>query len=88
MIPDGANDVTIWCDCGPGTRWFFPDRRKVRTTTHVLYVPGGPYYMNINPSPLIIPTFTNSHAGTYTCSRSSLFPTITPGDNITLQIGT
>ena len=37
------------------------------------------------PSILLIPVpFTSSDAGTYTCSPNSTFPTIPPGDNITL----
>jgi len=87
MIPDGTNNVTIWCTCGLGTRWFFPDRSQVRTAANRFYVAGDPYYINnMNPNPLTFPTFTNSHAGTYTCSHNSLFPMVPPGDNIILQI--
>jgi len=86
MIPDGTNNVTIWCDCGyfVGPRWFFPNRDQVRTISHELREPGGPYYINMKPSPLIIPMFTNSYTGNYTCSPDHRFPTIPPGDTITL----
>jgi len=34
---------------------------------------------------LFFDTFTNSNSGTYTCSPNSTFPTIPPGDTITLN---
>jgi len=34
---------------------------------------------------LFFDTFTNSNNGTYTCSPDSTFPTIPPGDTITLN---
>jgi len=34
---------------------------------------------------LFFDTFTNSNSGKYTCSPNSTFPTIPPGDTITLN---
>jgi len=36
---------------------------------------------------LIAMPFNSTNAGTYTCSPDSIFPTIPPGDNVTLNAG-
>jgi len=63
------------------TRWFFK-RELVLTQDDVNYQTGDPYYNNTK---LTIPMFTNSYSGKYTCSPSIKFPTVPPGDTITLN---
>jgi len=55
-----------------GTRWFINNNLV-------------PQDSNIAAGTLFINTFTNSNSGTYTCSPNSTFPTIPPGDTITLN---
>ena len=67
-IFSGTQNVTLYCICrknnvavGP-TTWFI-DGTAVTTTASE----DNPYYRNNVPSPLIIPSFTATHAGTYGC---------------------
>ena len=65
-----------------GTRWFFGNSLVSQSNTALRYS------TNTVPSRLIIDApFTSSDAGTYTCSPNSTFPTIPPGDSITLSAG-
>jgi len=54
-------------------------------------IAGTRWFINKNPTPiqddgtLFINTFTNSNSGTYICSPNNTFPTIPPGDRITLN---
>ena len=80
-------DIDLHCQCMDdngiitGTRWFFSNMSKVSTNSSIR-----PYSIGIAPSRLIITNiFTNIDAGTYTCSPDSTFPTIPPGDSITLN---
>ena len=73
-IPSGTQNVILYCICrrnndvavGP-TRWFI-NGSAVTTTADGS---GNPYYRNNVPSPLIIPSFTATHAGTYRCDGPS-----------------
>ena len=65
-----------------GARWFLPNGNPVLTQDDVSYQTDDPYY---NSTTLGIPRFTDSNSGTYTCSPNGTFPTIPPGDNITLN---
>ena len=65
-----------------GTRWFRGNTLVSQSDTD------RPYSTNTVPSRLIFSsTFTNADVGTYTCSPNSTFPTIPPGDAITLSAG-
>ena len=82
-----GRDVDLHCQCMDdngiitGTRWFLPNMSIVSTDSS-----NRPYSTGNAPSRLIITVgFTYSDAGTYTCSPDSTFPTIPPGDNITLN---
>ena len=87
-IRDGIErDVELHCQCMDdngiinGTRWFLPDMSIVPSDNS-----SRPYSTGTAPSRLIFTSpFTNSDIGTYTCSPDSTFPTIPPGDNITLN---
>ena len=64
-----------------GTRWFAgntlvsqSDSNRPNSTTNTV------------PSRLLFSApFTNADSGTYTCSPNNMFPTIPPGDAITLS---
>ena len=84
--PLGRN-VDLHCQCMDdngiitGTRWFLPNMNVVSTDNS-----NRPYSTGTAPSRLIFTSpFTNSDAGTYTCSPNSTFPTIPPGDSVTLS---
>ena len=94
VLVNGTQNVTIYCLCMlgdvvmDGARWFFPDSSQVRVQAHADYQPGGPYYLNILPTPLIIPNFINPYDGTYRCGPSSSFDNaVLFGDSITLTLG-
>ena len=77
-IPNGTQNVILYCICrrnnvavGPAT-WF--DGNTVVTTTAN---GNNPYTRDNVPSPLIIPLFTTTHAGTYGCASESSTPTVT-----------
>ena len=88
-IRDGlVRDVDLHCQCMDdngiinGTRWFLPDMSIVSTDNS-----NRPYSTGTAPSRLIFTSpFTDSDAGTYTCSPNSTFPTMQPRDNITLNV--
>ena len=68
-IPGGTQNVILYCICrrnnvavGP-TIWFINGAEVYHTTASG----NNPYYRNNVPSPLIIPTFTATLAGTYGC---------------------
>ena len=82
-----GKDVELHCQCMDdngiitGTRWFLPNMNIVSNDSSAR-----PYSNGTAPSRLIITSpFTNSDTGTYTCSPDDTFPTIPPGDNITLN---
>ena len=65
-----------------GTRWFLGNTLVSQSDTH------RPYSTSTVPSRLIFSNgFTDAYIGTYTCSPNSTFPTIPPGDAITLSAG-
>ena len=65
-----------------GTRWFAGSTLISQSDTD------RPYSTNTVPSRLIFSSpFTDADIGTYTCSPDSTFPTIPPGDAITLSTG-
>ena len=82
-----GRNIELHCQCMDdngiinGTRWFLPNMSIVPTDNS-----SRPNSTGNAPSRLIIASpFTNSDTGTYTCSPDSTFPTIPPGDNITLN---
>ena len=84
-IPNGTQNVILYCICrisnaavGP-TTWFIDGTAVTRTTADGS---GNPYYRNNVPSPLIIPTFTATYAGTYGCESGD--GVSTPGATINL----
>ena len=82
-----GRDVELHCQCMDdngiitGTRWFSNMTTIVPTDNS-----NRPYSTGNAPSRLIFTMpFTNSDTGTYTCSPDNTFPTIPPGDSITLN---
>ena len=65
-----------------GTRWFAGSTLVSQSDTD------RPYSTNTVPSRLIFSSpFTDADIGNYTCSPNNMFPTIPPGDAITLIAG-
>ena len=88
-IPSGTQNVILYCICtrpdvavGP-TTWFINATAVTRTTADGS---GNPYYRDNVPSPLIIPLFTATHAGTYGCGSEHPGPPTTPSVTIDLAI--
>ena len=78
-IPSGTLNVTLYCICrrnnvavGPAT-WFINGTAVTRTTASG----DNPYTRDNVPSPLIIPSFTATHAGTYGCASLTSTPSVT-----------
>ena len=87
-IPSGTQNVTLYCICrrnnvavGP-TTWFIDGAQVTRTTANV----DNPYTRKNVPSPLIIPLFTATRAGTYGCGSELPDPPTTPNVTIDLAI--
>ena len=79
-IPIGTQNVILYCICRRGnaavgpTRWFIDGNDVTRTTASG----DNPYSRNNNvPSPLIIPSFTGTSAGTYGCASNANTPSVT-----------
>ena len=85
-IRDGLlRNVEFHCQCMDGngmiitgSSWF---RNNVSVTGTVNLPAGAPRIL------FIARPFNSSVSGTYTCSPDSIFPTIPPGDSITLNPG-
>ena len=80
--------VDLHCQCMDDNgiiidaRWFLHNMNMASTDSS-----NRPYSTGTAPSRLIFTNpFTNSDTGTYTCSPDNTFPTIPPGDNITLNV--
>ena len=90
-IPSGTQNVILYCICRRGnvavgpTFWFINGTAVTRTTASG----DNPYYRNNVPSPLIIPLFTATHAGTYGCGSTILVnnaPTIPTTPSVTIDL--
>ena len=80
-IPSGTQNVILYCICrrnnvavGPGT-WLINSTTRVTRTTDD--GSDNPYSRDNVPAPLIIPSFTATHVGTYTCTSD--------GDMVTMS---
>ena len=78
-IPSGTQNVILYCICrrnnvavGP-TTWFINGTEVTRTTASG----NNPYSRNNVPAPLIIPSFTVDHVGTYGCGSFTNLPIVT-----------
>ena len=88
-IPSGIQNVILYCICrrninvavGP-TTWFI-DGTVVTTTTAN---GDNPYYRNNLPSPLIIPLFTATRAGTYGCGGLNLDGTELTSPSVSIDL--
>ena len=70
-IPNGTQNVILYCICrrgnvaiGPAT-WFINGTEVTCTTASE----NNPYSRDNVPAPLIIPSFTATHVGTYGCEN-------------------
>ena len=77
-IPSGTQNVTLYCICrrnnvavGP-TTWFSGNTAVATAASE-----DNPYYRNNVPSPLIIPLFNATRAGTYGCGSLTSTPSVT-----------
>ena len=77
-IPSGTQNVILYCICtrntnvaiGP-TIWSFNGAELMTEASR-----DNPYYRNNVPAPLIIPSFTATHGGTYRCTSVDAMVTI------------
>ena len=78
-IPSGTQNVILYCICRRGnvavgpTTWFIDGTAVTRTTTSG----NNPYTRDNVPSPLILPLFTTTRAGTYGCGSLTSTPSVT-----------
>ena len=81
VLASGTKNVMIQCNCTDDdgvvvdpVQWYDPDGTRLVSTQNSQYMVGTPYYMSVVESDesniiLVIPTFTDSYVGTYTCGR-------------------
>ena len=80
----GTENVMIQCNCtdDDGTvvepiRWYDPNGTRLLLSEHRKYVAGTPYYRierNNRKAVLVIPMFSDSYDGMYTCGIKNLLP--------------
>ena len=82
VIPDGTPNVMVQCRCSDGgqVRWFLPNNTRVLIERNTPV--GDPYFTN-NPSTLVIPTFSDSTSGIYTCGIGNTYPAT---NNVTINL--
>ena len=93
VIVDGTVNVMIECRCvnndgsSPGRiRWFDPTNRRLRGVSNTLF--GDPYIITTSnnagtPTTLVIPTFSDSTSGVYTCGTGTNYP---PGAIVAINL--
>ena len=98
VLANGTVNVMIQCNCtnDDGTvvnpvRWYEPDGTRLTVNAHSKYVAGTPYYSREPDNTkitLVIPTFTDSNDGIYTCGgRINRGPPGRPNALVNLTIG-
>ena len=95
VLAIGTENVTIQCNCTdddgrviPYLRWYNPNGTKLQLNTHYRYVVGTPYYRREleRNFVLIIPTFSDSNNGIYTCGiKVKEYPPGVPNATISLN---
>ena len=79
-IAIGTQNVILYCICRRGTIavgpaiWFMNDTRVTLTTADGS---GNPYSRDNVPAPLIIPSFTATSAGAYSCQSTGIEQRVT-----------
>ena len=82
-IPSGTQNVILYCICRRGNvavgpvRWFINGTGVTRTTASG----NNPYVRDNVPAPLIIPSFTADHVGTYICTSDDSI-----GNSVTVSV--
>ena len=78
ILINGTENVMIQCNCTDDdmvvdpVAWYDPNGNGLFVRTHITHVPGTPYYNRVPDDTniiLVIPTFTDSYDGIYTCGR-------------------
>ena len=83
VLPNGTENVMIRCTCSEGdgsvitnARWYGPDNSRISRLRASDDAPNIPYFKRADDKIrdnrniiLVIPTFTDSYDGTYTCGR-------------------
>ena len=99
VLPDGTENVMIRCTCSEdddsvitSVRWYKPDGIAVPRIGANKHIAGAPHftrssgdYDNRNVT-LVIPTFTDSYDGNYTCGRRSGGNLVPPKTTVSLTI--
>ena len=74
-IPSGTQNVILYCICRMNNVAVGPTIWSINGTAVTTTASGdNPYTRNNVPSPLIIPLFTATHAGTYSCAGLASTP--------------
>ena len=97
VVVSGTTNVRILCVCtvtvDQTVRWYNTSDNFITQQNHQRYVAGSPYFIPNDPNvyvnvTLVIPTFTDSYDGTYTCGifvNDTVFTS--PSAAVTLTIG-
>ena len=78
-IPSGTQNVILYCICTRNNVAVGPARWSINGTQVTLTQASGnnPYSRDNVPAPLIIPSFTADHVGTYSCRSLAVLPIVT-----------
>ena len=78
-IPSGTQNVILYCICRRGNAAVGPITWFINGTqvTHRTASGNNPYSRDNVPAPLIIPSFTATHVGTYGCGSYINVPIVT-----------
>ena len=78
-LPVGTKNVRIQCNCTKdnGTvldpvKWYDPARNRIVRPENIEFDASAPHFITVDGNThliLVIPTFNDSYAGTYTCGR-------------------
>ena len=100
VLPNGTENVMIRCNCSEddggvitSVRWYKPDGIIVPRIGTNRFITGAPHFTrpsgdsdNRNVT-LVIPTFSDSYDGNYTCGRRSSRNLVPPMTTVSLTIG-
>ena len=92
-VVDGTANVTIECRCVDNDgnllnrmRWYYPGNQRIGRNPPA----GDPFIIlntNKRPTILVIPTFSDSTSGVYTCGSGNNNPTVVVTINLTIGDG-
>ena len=100
VLPNGTEDMMIRCNCSDddgseitSVRWYNPDGSVVPRIDTNNFFPGAPHITRASGDndnrniTLVIPKFTDSYDGNYTCGRRSGDNLVPPMTTVSFTIG-